>query len=784
MRLSTPVFRYTASLVRSSMGLRLALVALACLAAAAPAAGQREPWSVNITGNNSGVQNGSFNVKIGFSSRVRVFRQGQVTVTNGSVTALSGEKTEFTATITPAASGTVTVSVAAGAVKDENSVTNAASNNYAVEADLDAPTVTVTGPTTAQAAAFNVTIAFSETVTGFEQGDVTVGNGSVTAFSGSGSSYTATITPAASGAVTVDVAASTAADTAGNGNTAASQYSVQADLDAPTVTITGPTDTQVKAFNVTIAFSESVTGFELGDVTVGNGSVTAFSGSGASYTATVTPVADGAVTVDVDASTAADTAGNGNTAASRYSVQAELNVAPVITNPGDKTHKQGETITAFGITVTDADGDTVTVTLSGLPGGLSYASGQVQGTVAAGAAAQAYTVTISADDGVNTAVTATFTITVSENAAPVITNPGDKTHKQGETITAFGITVTDADGDSVTVTLSGLPGGLSYASGQVQGTVAAGAAAQAYTVTISADDGVNTAVTATFTITVSENAPPVITNPGDKRHKHGETITAFGITVTDADGDTVTVTLSGLPGGLSYVSGQVQGTVADDAKLQDYTVTITADDGVNEAQTSTFTITVTEHPAKLIVAPVPVTDQPALTIADAWALEGETMTFTVTLDKAVAGGLTVTPTLSDGTAVEGRDYNDNVGAVAFAGSAGETQTFTVPTIQDSDDEGAETFTVGLAVSGTTEQVTATDTATGLIRDDDDATAPALKSAAINGAVLTLTFSEILRPTDTAGPAIRRLRRRHSQHWRPRSRRQRRREPAEVLLRRR
>ena len=38
----------------------------------------------------------------------------------------------------------------------------------------------------------------------------------------------------------------------------------------------------------------------------------------------------------------------------------------------------------------------------------------------------------------------------------------------------------------------------------------------------------------------------------------------------------------------------------------------------------------------------------AVTIADASADEGETITFTVTLDKAVAGGLKVTPSFTDG----------------------------------------------------------------------------------------------------------------------------------------
>ena len=131
--------------------------------------------------------------------------------------------------------------------------------------------------------------------------------------------------------------------------------------------------------------------------------------------------------------------------------------------------------------------------------------------------------TITANDGVNADVTETFTVTVTdESFAPVIADPGDKTYAQGASITAFDITVTDADGDTPTVTVTGLPSGLSYASGQVSGTVAADATVQDYTVTIRADDGVNADVTETFTITVTDvNFAPVITAPGDKTYAQG-----------------------------------------------------------------------------------------------------------------------------------------------------------------------------------------------------------------------------------------------------------------------
>ena len=68
-----------------------------------------------------------------------------------------------------------------------------------------------------------------------------MGNGSVTDFSGSRARYTAEITPADTGTVTVDVAAHLATDAIGNPNLPAKRYSVQARLNTPPV-ITAPGD--------------------------------------------------------------------------------------------------------------------------------------------------------------------------------------------------------------------------------------------------------------------------------------------------------------------------------------------------------------------------------------------------------------------------------------------------------------------------------------------------------------------------------------------------------------
>ncbi|GAB3588258.1 hypothetical protein GCM10027345_39970 [Hymenobacter daeguensis] len=89
------------------------------------------------------------------------------------------------------------------------------------------------------------------------------------------------------------------------------------DTVAPTVTLssTAGNPTSTSPIPVTAVFSESVADFVATDVTVSNGTVSNFSGSGTSYSFDVTPTASGTVTVNVAANVAHDAAGNGNTAA-------------------------------------------------------------------------------------------------------------------------------------------------------------------------------------------------------------------------------------------------------------------------------------------------------------------------------------------------------------------------------------------------------------------------------------------------------------------------------------
>jgi len=199
---------------------------------------------------------------------------------------------------------------------------NDAAAQFLVQYDVTPPSLTISGPSGPVSGAFAATFTFNEDMTGFDVSDISVGNGSASNVQAvSASVYTATITPSADGPVTVDVAGSVATDIAGNDNTAAPQFSVTNDQASPTLAIAGPTGPVSGAFTAAFTFNESVTGFAVGDISVGNGAASNLQATSASvYAATITPVAAGAVTVDVAGSVATDAAGNANTAASQFSV--------------------------------------------------------------------------------------------------------------------------------------------------------------------------------------------------------------------------------------------------------------------------------------------------------------------------------------------------------------------------------------------------------------------------------------------------------------------------------
>ena len=333
----------------------------------------------------------------------------------------------------------------------------------------------------------------------------------------------------------------------------------------------------------------------------------------------------------------------------------DVDFLPEITVPEDKRYKRGETITAFDITVTDAENDEVTVTVTGLPSGLSYSDGKVSGTVADDADFKDYTVTISAKDPGNDAVTATFTITVYDNTPTGITlsaNPSSL----GEDDAATTVTVT--------ATLNG--GTRTEATVVTIGTLAGTATKDTdYTLTITPTD--DSVVEGDEIIMVPGTTLASITIPANTA-SGSETLT---ITPTDdqiVEGDeTITIPGTTTVTGLSVTSA---------------TVTLTDDDG------TTSTPTDDKDSADLSIT------GPSANVA-----EGSDATFTVTLSAGVASQVQVAWTATGNT----DDYSPDSGTVTFAAgsAAGATQTITITATDDALSETAESFTVTLGTITTT-----------------------------------------------------------------------------------
>ena len=270
--------------------------------------------------------------------------------------------------------------------------------------DATDPTVTISDvPDTTQNGEFEITITFSETVTGFEDEDIELGGGvtATASLTGSGTNYTATITPTSSGNLTIMVPA----DVVDGGNQASNTVTVTIDLP-PTVTLTVPSTIQNAAFDVTITFNEDVTGLEEDDITVtGLASVTSLTGTGAAYTATITPNAneEGSVTIAIAADVVEDNGTNGNKASAAKTVDFDR-IVPTVEITDIPTIEKNE---AFDITVTFSEPvngfEASDITITG-PATASPPSGTDGDTE--------YTLTITPDLGEEDDVT----ITVNANA--------------------------------------------------------------------------------------------------------------------------------------------------------------------------------------------------------------------------------------------------------------------------------------------------------------------------------------------------------------------------------
>jgi hypothetical protein len=316
---------------------------------------------VSISSTDSGTtSNSPFTINVAFDEVVTGFTIGDVIVSGGSAGNLQSVTVdrEWTVDITPSSDGIVTVDIPFGAVKDQLSglLDNTPAIQFVIEYDGTDPGVVISSnasdPTAVSPIPF--TITFNEDVLGFTPSDITVTNGTIDTFSENQANrvWAVSVSPDPEPVmVSMDIASAVCQDTAGNFNTAATQISRTYNTGTLTVNITSSetTPTNTSPFSITMTFSQDVQDFDVGDITVGGGSASSLTGGPSIWNADITPSADGAITVDINASVASDltTGFIFNEASSQYSIIYDGSdpTFTAVNDTGSGQYKAGDTIT-------------------------------------------------------------------------------------------------------------------------------------------------------------------------------------------------------------------------------------------------------------------------------------------------------------------------------------------------------------------------------------------------------------------------------------------------------
>ncbi|MFM7624966.1 MAG: putative Ig domain-containing protein, partial [Gammaproteobacteria bacterium] len=308
-----------------------------------------------------------------------------------------------------------------------------------------------------------------------------------------------------------------------------------------------------------------------------------FSAAGVFIWANATPT--GTYTLSITASDGVFTS-----AARAVTVTVSPNTAPTLGAIANQTTRAGQALT-FSVPASDVEGDPLTVSMTGLPTGATS-------TVVDNAAvfswpvpvAGSYTVTVSASDGLLT-TSRQIGITVTPNTAPTVTAVPAQTVRAGAPLT-FTVTGTDPENDALTFAATALPTGATLSTAGVFNWSSA-TPAGTYSISVTASDGVFTSAPRTVAITVRANTAPTVATVRSFTVRLQEAVN-LTITGTDPENDAITFAATGLPTGAALSSAGVL-TWSSASPGGDYTISVTASDGLLTSAPMTFTITVTNR---------------------------------------------------------------------------------------------------------------------------------------------------------------------------------------------
>ncbi len=455
----------------------------------------------------------------------------------------------------PASGSTFALGTTTVTLSSSDSRGNASSRSFQVTvADTTAPAISAPADIVAEAtSAAGASVSYSASASDLVDGSVAV----------SGSPASGSVFPLGSSSVALS-----ASDAAGNAS--AGSFSVTVvDTTAPALTVpASQTLEATSAAGAVATFAASATD------AVGVTSLTTSAASGSTF-----PL--GSTTVNVAASDAA-----GNTSAGSFSVTVVDTTAPALTVPASQTLEATSAagaVATFAASATDAVGVTSLTT--------SAASGS---TFPLGST----TVSVAASDAAGNTSAGSFSVTVVDTTAPVLTLPANQVIEAtsaGGAVASFTASATDLVGVTSLTT--------SAASGSLfpLGTT---------TVTVTAQDAAGNTTSGSFTVTVRDTTAPVIAALSNSAPtlwppNHKMVPVTVSATVTDAVGLTsfkiVNVTSSEPDNGLGDGDTANDIVITGDRTLQlraersgkgngrTYTITVQATDAAGNTTKATTT---------------------------------------------------------------------------------------------------------------------------------------------------------------------------------------------------
>ena len=685
-----------------------------------------------------------------------------------------------------ALNATVTLAIAAshniedGASNSLTNTTPTGTNNNSYVVDNTAPSVTISGVPASSDAPFRATFTFSEAVTGFAAGDITLGNASASSFTATSTTvFTALVTPTASGTVTVDVPANAAQDAAGNGNTAATRASSTYALPAITIVAGASPVTEGTSAVFTLSRAGSTTAALTVNVTVSEtgGDMVAASNEGAR---TVTFLANSA-TATLSIATASDSVDEANSVVTAtisadtgspagYSVGTPASAMVTV----EDNDTRGVSVSATALPVNEGSTGTYTVVLNSQPtasvtvtpsrtgsSDVTFSPPTLTFTTSTWNTAQQVTVTAAQDsDAVDDSATISHAVTGGDYAAVtadsvVVTvdddETADTTAPRVASITRQNPTVSPTNADSLTwrVTFSEAVSNVDAADFAVSGTTATVTAVAVSGLTgaydVSASGGNLAALNATVTLAIAAshniedgasnsltNTTPTGTN--DNSYVVDNTapsVTISGVPATSDAPFTATFTFS------EAVTGFAAGDITlTNASASSFTVTSTTvyTALITPAVSGTVTVDVPANAAQDAAgngntAAARATSTytgtaalPAITIAAGASpvTEGTPAVFTLSRTGSTTDALTVNVTVSEAGGDMVAASNEGARTVTFLANSA-TATLSIATASDSVAEANSVVTATISAdtgSPASYSVGAPGSAMVTVRDDD------------------------------------------------------------------